>query len=341
MSPLVQTNVSLKNKTTLQVGGVARYYCTLNTKADLWEAVSFLKEHQELPFVVLGAGSNLLVDDSGYPGLVLAVELKGGVYQEGGGGLVLGTAAAGEIWDELVAATVARGLWGLENLSAIPGTVGATPIQNVGAYGVEVADSLVSLKATNLRTGQERVFTNEECDLRYRDSWFKTEAGREYVITEVTFSLRKTAEAKVGYADLAARFSAPPDDPQAVREAVIAIRAGKFPDWQVVGTAGSFFKNPVVERQKGEALLALYPNLPLYQVGNDLVKIPLGYVLDKICGLKGYRTGNVGLYEAQALVLVNYGGASANEIHDFVKLVKQKVYEKTEIEIEPEVRFVP
>jgi len=333
--------VLLSTHTTLQVGGPALYFAEAKTVADLEAAVSFA-EQKKLPLLVMGGGSNLLVPDAGFKGVVVKVGIMGRTYQEQGEGLVELTVGAGEDLDQVIEESVERGLWGLENLSSIPGTVGATPVQNVGAYGVEVKDLLVKVTAFNLATKTLKDFTTEACQFAYRDSFFKSKAGQSYVIISVNFLLNKKINPKISYADLKNIFTSAENilHPREVRGAVINIRANKFPNWRVVGTAGSFFKNPIIKKSEAEALRARYPGLPVYPLGPTAAKVSLGYILDKVANLKGFRVGQVGLYKDQALVLINHGGATAQEIISFVKIVSAKVEELTGIKIEPEVRFV-
>lgn len=341
MAILRQEQVPLRAYTTLKTGGFAQYLVGVQTTEELEEALMFAASKQ-LPYLILGGGSNLLVGDAGFPGVVIKMEQKGIEYTDvpHEKNYLWLTAQAGESFDQVVEDSVARGLWGLENLSAIPGTVGATPIQNVGAYGVEVSDRIVSVCTYHVPTKTEKVFSNEDCNFLYRDSFFKTIAGQEYIITAVTFQLEKKSTPKISYADLANFFGDTIPSVTAVREAVIAIRSKKFPNWRVVGTAGSFFKNPIVPREVGEALHVQYPALTYYVVDQNTVKIPLGFVLDKVCGLKGFTKGPVRLYEAQALVLVHDGTATTTDIVEFAKIISEKVYEATHIVIEPEVRFI-
>lgn len=334
----LQENILLAAHTTLHIGGVARYFACVGSAKEVRAAVRFA-EQNSLPLLVLGGGSNLLVSDEGFPGLVLKNVYSGlEFFDEGETVRVVG--GAGLMLDEVVAAVVARGYAGIENLSAIPGTLGATPVQNVGAYGVEMGEVIESVAAINLVSGEEKIFTEDECKFAYRDSFFKTVEGKKYFITYVTLRLQKNAAPKISYADLAKSFVDVTPTVAEVRAAVIKIRSAKFPDWHVLGTAGSFFKNPIIPRVHFERLALKYEGLPHYEAGPGMVKIPLGYVLDKLCGLKGYRQGKVGLYEAQALVLVNYGGATATEVKEFVNEITEKVFQKTEIKIEPEVNFV-
>lgn len=332
--------VRLSEKTTLRVGGEAEYFFELNKEVDLEKISEFLEE-KKVPFLCLGGGSNLLFSDAGFSGLVIKNNLLGRTYEavdENSERLIVG---AGEVFDEVIAEAVEKGLWGLENLSAIPGSSGATPVQNVGAYGVEVAKVIDYVEVFHIKEKVRKRFSNEDCQFGYRDSFFKTEKGREYIILRVAFLLKKKGEAKIDYADLKNIFLENKNPTlKEVREAVMKIRAGKFPDLKVVGTAGSFFKNPVVFGAESEAFRTKNPDLPTYPTPDGKIKLSLGFILDKICHLKGYRKGNVALFEKQALVLVNYGQENADEIKAFVEEIKEIVFLKTGIKIEPEVNFV-
>lgn len=335
----IQENIVLANHTTLHIGGVARYYVEVASKEELLDVVDYAKE-RELPVLFLGGGSNLLISDSGFSGMVIKNSILGIEANQENQRITL-KVGSGEVLDDVVAYTVAKGWWGMENLTSIPGTVGATPVQNVGAYGVEVAELIKSVKAINIETKEEKVFSNSECKFGYRDSVFKTEIGKNFFITEVELYLSTEVKQKISYADLQKYFTDNTSPTQnEIREAVKNIRAQKFPDWTKVGTAGSFFKNPLVTKEHYEQLQMEYPDLPGYESEEGMVKISLGYVLDKVCGLKGYRDGKVGLSEAQALVLINYEDASAEEVKHFVEKIKEKVFEKTKIKIYPEVIFV-
>lgn len=339
MTDLTVQQVRLADYTTLRVGGEAAL-CIVQNEVQVQAAAAVSKTLPRPP-VFLGSGSNILVIDAGYAGLFIHNQLLGWQYHDETSTTIDVTAGAGVALDTLVADTVARGYWGLENLSAIPGTVGATPVQNVGAYGVEVADVLVSVRACELATGVCRTFTLAECGFGYRDSWFKTPTGQGWYITALTFRLHTVPRPQVSYRDLAQHFGAQvPVRSGEVRTAVMSIRAEKFPDWQTLGTAGSFFKNPSITTAHFTALQKAYPELPGYPQVDGRVKLSLGWVLDKVCQLRGYRVGAVGLSPAQALVLINYGGATATEILSFVQEVTGRVHDATDITIEPEVRII-
>jgi UDP-N-acetylmuramate dehydrogenase len=288
---------------------------------------------------------------------------------------------AGENWDDLVAWTIDRGYGGLENLSLIPGTVGAAPVQNIGAYGVEVGNLIESVEVFDVKENAFKNPSRKECGFSYRDSLFKKEKGR-YVITSVLFKLKKDAKPDISYKDLKEffekKFQNPnsktrlsavnassqsealyfgkvaktggdrqtdtltvvrPSAPQ-VRQAVISIRTSKLPDVRKVGTAGSFFKNPILSKEKYLELNEKYPELPNFPESDGRVKIPLAWIIDKICGLKGKKFSKAGIHETQALVIVNYGGATYEDVEKVASEVERMVKEKTGIEIEREVIVV-
>jgi UDP-N-acetylmuramate dehydrogenase len=335
----IENNVSLRAYTTLKTGGVARYMFTVRSVEDVRAAVHYAKQNG-LPYFILGRGSNVLAADEGFSGVVIKIELQGISYEALEGGVVRLKAAAGELLDAVIADTVKRGYWGLENLSSIPGTVGATPVQNVGAYGVEVKDLIESVEVFHIPTETIQKLTNALCAFGYRDSIFKRTGGGEYIITAVNFLVSVSPLPKLSYRDLALYFGDVTPSLSEIRIAIEKIRADKFPNWEEVGTAGSFFKNPIIDEEKAKRLKEDYPDLPVYQADAGLVKVSLGYVLDKVCQMKGHKKGKVGLYEKQALVLINEGVVSTEEILNFASEVATRVKEVTGIEIEMEVRLL-
>jgi UDP-N-acetylmuramate dehydrogenase len=334
MGNVVQEHVSLRPFTTLKVGGEAEYFVTVSSEESLAEAVSFADEHS-LPVHILGGGSNTLVPDEGVRGLVIHMEEKGIRFEEEGDEVIL-SAKAGEVLDDVVALSVEKGLWGLENLSHIPGSIGATPVQNVGAYGVETKDVVVEVRAYDRELKTFVVLSPEACEFGYRDSIFKHEAGKKYIIVEVSFLLSRIAKPRISYRDLAVHFENKIPSQKEIREALVKIRGDKFPDWKQVGTAGSFFKNPIVSPEVFEAISAQYPEMPSYSNGGN-VKLPLGWILDKVVGVRGYSEGHISTYKNQALVLVAEEGATALEIKTFAKKITDRVKEKTNIDVEWEV----
>lgn len=337
MSMEIEERVSLSTLTTLKTGGLAKYVIVVNNLEELKAAV-FFAQQKTVPFFVIGSGSNLLASDDGYQGVIIKNNIKGRTYTETkAGDVVLATFGAGELLDDVIAETVARGYWGLENLSHIPGTIGATPIQNVGAYGVEVGDCIVEVEVFDAQENKVVTFSNHACTFSYRDSFFKTPAARRYIITTVTFKLQSTPCPRLSYAQLKAEFTTDTPDQLTIRNTVISIRNEKFPDWTLVGTAGSFFKNPIITSAEASALLLKYPSIPTYPTEDGLIKVSLGYILDKVCGLRGYTRGAVSLYEKQALVLVTKCDATTSDIESFAHNVQEQVFAKTKINIETEV----
>lgn len=336
-------NISLSEYTTFRTGGAARYFVSAGTKDELREAVQFARENN-LPFFVLGGGSNTLASDEGFKGLVIKNGIKGVRWGKGSGDdEAEARAGAGENWDDFVAECVAKGFSGLENLSWIPGTVGAAPIQNIGAYGVEVKDNIESVDVLDTDDYKFKTLSNSDCRFDYRDSIFKKPEGSKYIVTEVAFRLCKNGPLHTDYKDIVdyalknkiEKFTSP-----MLRQAVIDIRKNKLPDWSFLGTAGSFFKNPVVSSEKFRELKKRFPDLPGFPCNALETKVSLAWIIDKVCGLKGVREGDVGTYRNQALVIVNYGEATTNEVLSFAKKISDEVREKTGIEIEPEVRIV-
>lgn len=334
---LITEGELLNHHTTLKVGGPARYFTTVASYEMLSGALAFAKHH-DLKHFLLGGGSNVLFSDAGYDGLIIKIAFTGRAYDVEDD-QVMATFGAGEVFDEVVSETVTKGYWGLENLSHIPGSVGATPVQNVGAYGVEMQDVVEQLTAVDTSTGEKVSFTKEECEFAYRDSRFKRSPGR-YVITEVTYRLSKSKQAKLTYKDLVFLQAVEELTPSRVRDEVIRIRSQKFPDWNLVGTAGSFFKNPIISREQFLLLKEQYPELPGYEMNEEQIKVSLGWILDHVLHLRGVRESAVGLFAQQALVLVNYDNATARDIIQFADNVASVVKEKTGINIEREVTAV-
>ena len=333
---MFKENEPLQNKTTLKVGGPAEFFIAIKNEQELFAAVETAQKRQ-LPITVLGGGSNVLVAESGVSGLVIKNEIHGWEEEQKGTDIFL-TVGAGEVLDEVVAKTVAKGYWGLENLSHIPGSVGATPVQNVGAYGVEVKDLVVEVRVLNTDSMRVEVLDNEACQFGYRDSLFKKEDGKKYIVMQVTYRLSTEPKPNVSYRDLQTRFGEElVPDIAAIREAVIEIRSQKFPDWHTVGTAGSFFKNPFVTSEAFDSLKSKYPLMPGFEMPDGRVKVPLGWILDHVCEVRGIMRGHVGTYTKQALVLIHDGEASADEIIEFADFVVDTVRDKTGIFVEWEV----
>lgn len=334
----IQRDVPLASRTTLGVGGNAAYFAQARTLNELRAFARWAKE-EKLSLHILGGGSNVLVPDAGIQGLVVQ-PLFSEITYEACGDEVYVTAGAGVVLDVLIEELTQKGLWGLENLSGIPGTVGGVPVQNVGAYGVEAKDVVSSVEVYDPDTDTLRTIRGDECAFGYRDSYFKHE-GKGLVVCRVSFRLSYTPSPHIAYKDLASYFSSNTAPTlREIREAILAIRSKKFPDWRVVGTAGSFFKNPVISRAHFEKVRARYPELPGFPVSDDAVKVSLGWILDHVCHLRGYKEGNVWLYEQQALVLACERNASVDEIISFSESVIERVYEATDICVEREATFL-
>lgn len=332
---ILKENMSLSGLTTLRVGGPVRYLAACESERDVHDAIAFAQEHG-LPFLILGEGSNVLASDRGFEGLVLLMRIQGIGSSEEDGDVIV-TAGAGVRWDDLVRYAAEHALWGMENLAGIPGTAGAAPVQNIGAYGMEVKDTICEVRALDTAAGTVRAFSNEECAFGYRDSVFKRNEG--FVILSVSFRLRRDGAPSLGYKDLQASLDAGTDlsTPVLIGDAVRSIRTRKFPDLMVHGTAGSFFKNPTVSEAAYAELAERYEGIPGFPNGEG-VKVPLAFVLDKVLGLRGHRVGNVSLFAAQPLVLVAHEGATADEIDAFANDIARRVHASTGIAVEREVR---
>ena len=334
----IRENIPLASLTTLKAGGAARYVIECGSETDVREALAFAKE-KNVPFGILGEGSNVLASDTGFPGVLLLMRVEGIRAEEAEDAVTL-IAGAGVPWDRFVREAASRELWGIENLAGIPGTVGAAPVQNIGAYGMEIRETLAYVDALDTRTGDIVRFSREECGFGYRESRFKHEPW--LVILQVAFSLSRVGQPRIGYADLASAREQGKDlsTPSAIGEAVREIRGRKFPDLALHGTAGSFFKNPIVSPEKHAELAGRYGAIPSFPA-NGGVKIPLAFILDRVLGLRGYAEGRVSLFGNQPLVLVANDDASAHEIDAFAHMIAKRVFDETGIHIEREVRYFP
>lgn len=325
----IEEHVPLAPLTTFKLGGEARYLVRADSLGSLKEALEFAHT-RALRVLLLGGGSNMLIGEAGFDGLVIKLEFSGVVRE--GDTLIAG---AGESWDALVERAVREGLWGLENLSGIPGSVGAAPVQNIGAYGAEVKDTLLWLEAYDTKEGATMRFTNAECEFGYRASRFKREAGR-FVILRVAFALARAGTANASYKDLQGMEGASLMD---VREKVLSVRGAKFPDLSVEGTAGSFFLNPIVDEKKAAALFAKYPELPHFATPQG-IKLSLAWLLDRGLSLKGFAQGGARLFERQPLVIAARRDARAQDVMELAQKVSATVKENFDIELEPEVRII-
>lgn len=330
-----QSLVRLAPFTTFHIGGPARAYLPVRSDEETDAAVAFARK-RELTLFVLGAGSNILVPDAGVDGAVLHMLMRDIRFEDRGDHVEI-LAGAGLMWDDIVDAASARGLYGIENLAGIPGTVGGAAVQNIGAYGAELAPVFAYADVMDSATGRKSRITNAEAKFAYRSSIFKQQPG--LVITRVALALKKQAELLTDYADLAraAASGVPLATPVDVARAVRAIRASKFPSHENEGTAGSFFKNPHISRAHAASLMQRFPGLPTFAQENGMVKIPLAWILDHVLALKGFAIGPVRLYEHQPLVIVAQAGATASDVEVLASYVTARVREATEIIIEREV----
>lgn len=293
------------------------------------------------PFLIIGGGSNLLLTKD-YAGVVVHSAIKGIEAEEQADGMVLLTCGSGEVWDDVVAYSVERGWYGAENLSIIPGEVGASAVQNIGAYGAEVCQIIDKIGAVEIATGDIRIFDVEECGYGYRQSRFKKEWKDRYLMTHVTYRLAKQQPLRLEYGNIKAELERKGiNEPtlKQLRQVIIDIRNEKLPDPKVEGNAGSFFMNPVVSKEKYEELAALYPNMPHYTIDAEHEKIPAGWMIDQ-CGWKGKSLGRAGVHSKQALVLVNRGGATGEEIVQLCETIRKDVCDRFGIDIHPEVNVI-
>ena len=331
-------NVSLKDLNTFGVSAKAKYLSTISNLNDI-EALYEWKRQNDLPVLLLGGGSNLLFKND-YEGLVAKVGLLGKDIAEEDDEAVYVSAAGGENWHDFVRWTIDQGFAGLENLSLIPGNVGAAPIQNIGAYGVELSNTFQSLQTVNLENGEIQQFDKLHCQFGYRESFFKSQALDKLLITSVTFRLPKKPEWQINYAGLREALAGQVLSADIISQAVITERQRKLPDPALIGNAGSFFKNPVLKLQEWEALKADFENLPGFpQNNNDKVKTSAGWLIDQ-CGWKGYRAGDAGVSDKHALVLVNHGNATGSELWNVAENIMDSVADKFGIQLEPEPRVI-
>ena len=335
----IEQNYSLKNFNTFGVEASARYFVEINHDDDLVE-LFMDPQWKQIPLLVLGGGSNMLLLNN-FDGLVIHMNIRGfehrinhdEVFVEAGGG---------EVWNDLVNFCVDRNYAGLENLSLIPGSVGASPIQNIGAYGVELQDVFHSCKAFEIATGKFKTFEKADCGFGYRESVFKGELKGQYIITSVKFHLSLISNVNLRYGaieqELANRGITEPTIKD-VSQVVSHIRVSKLPDPSTIGNAGSFFKNPVIGRSEFMPIQTKFPEIVNYPAGDGFVKLAAGWLIEQ-CGWKGKVVGNTGTWKNQALVLVNHGGATGDEIYNFSSQIIDSVYTKFGVTLQREVNII-
>lgn len=335
---MIPRNISLKSHNTFGLDYKAD--CLLILRSEQ-EVLNFLRNREQYPdpLLIIGKGSNILFT-SDFPGTLLLPAMEGMRVEEQHGDKVIVSAGAGVEWDRFVEWCVGNGYGGVENLSLIPGKAGASPIQNIGAYGVEVKDTLLKVTALRIEDGKKTDFSNEECRFGYRNSIFKEELKGKYIILKVYFSLSADPVFNTGYDLLKEEVNRLGGESlRNIRQAVIDIRRMKLPDPDLIGNAGSFFKNPVVTNVVADNLRLRYPFMPAYPDKSGGVKLAAAWMIDK-CGWKGKRIGDAGVHDRQPLVLVNYGMATGMEIYDLSEMIKKSVFEEFGIWLEREVELI-
>jgi UDP-N-acetylmuramate dehydrogenase len=337
----MKNNVNLRPYNSFGFDAIAKYFVEINAIDDLQTLIRSgeLQKHKTL---ILSGGNNVLFQEDLFDGLVVYINTKGVEILSEDENEVVVRAQAGEDWPDFVRFCVCKGWHGIENLAHIPGKIGAAPVQNIGAYGMELKDSFLQCQAMDMTTGENKVFTKEECCFGYRESVFKHELKGQYVITSVDFLLQKNAPLHLEYGNIKTYLEQNGiENPtlQQLHDAICAIRDSKLPDVKQIGSAGSFFKNPVIDVEQFEALQKEYPNIPHYDEPNGKVKVPAGWLIEQ-AGWKGWRDEHVGVYEKQALVLVHYGGGKGQDIVELAQRIQDSVEAKFGIKISPEVNLV-
>ncbi|MDD3721487.1 MAG: UDP-N-acetylmuramate dehydrogenase [Lutibacter sp.] len=331
----IQQNISLKPYNTFGIQTNAKRFVSINSLKELKEIIALEKN-----IFLLGGGSNILLTND-VEKLVIHINTKGIIVNDFGVDEVLVTAEAGENWHELVLWCVSQNYGGLENLALIPGNVGTSPIQNIGAYGIEIKDVFQQLEAIEISTGKTKIFTKAACKFGYRNSVFKNELKGKFIITNVTFKLtKKNHNINISYGAIKDLLT-DKENPsiKEIADVVIAIRKSKLPDPKEIGNSGSFFKNPVIQVDLFNELTKKYPEIPYYEISENEIKIPAGWLIEQ-CGFKGKRFGDTGVHEKQALVLVNYNNASGKEVYALAQKIQQKVMETFKIALEIEVNVI-
>jgi UDP-N-acetylmuramate dehydrogenase len=335
----IQSNFSLKSFNTFGIEAKAKNFVAVHS---LDELKTVLTEHAAEPKFILGGGSNMLLTQD-IEALVIHIDLKGKRIVKEDDDFVWVESMAGENWHEFVLWTIDQNFGGLENMSLIPGNVGTTPVQNIGAYGTEIKDTFVSCDAMKIDDQTMRTFSKEDCRFGYRESIFKQEAKNQYIITSVVFKLTKrNHKINTSYGDITkelAEKNVTVPTLKDVSNAVIAIRQSKLPDPKILGNSGSFFKNPVISRSHFEKVQAQFPEIKFFEVSPTEVKVPAGWLIEQ-AGYKGFRKGDAGVHKNQALVLVNYGSATGQDILALSREVQQAVFDKYSIAIEAEVNVI-
>jgi len=333
----IKTDFSLKNHNTFKINVSTKRYTKFSNKKQLKEILNKVDKNQIL---ILGGGSNILLTKN-INGVVLHNNINGITVLKKDEKHVLVKVGAGEVWHDFVLWSVQQNYSGIENLALIPGSVGASPIQNIGAYGMEVKDTIEEVIAIEIKTGEIKSFKNIECEFQYRDSIFKNKIKGEYIITEVIFRLNKSHLNITSYGEVEKELKKLKlnANPKNISTAIINIRSRKLPDPQKLANCGSFFKNPIIETSQFEILKKRYPNIIGYNISEKKIKLAAGWLIDN-AGLKGYRIGDAGVHINQALVLVNYGDSTGEDILNLSNIVKNKIWAMYNVELENEVTIL-
>lgn len=348
---IISENYDLTKLNTFGVSANAKFFVEIEEEKDLAE-LFILPEFKNNKKIFLGWGSNILFTKD-FDGIVVLNKLKGIEILEENSETAAVRAGGGELWQDFVVFAVSRGYWGIENLASIPGTAGAAPMQNIGAYGAELKDTLLNVEVFEIETGGKKILSKTECKLGYRESIFKNKLKDKYFISAITLKLSKMPKPNLSYkilSDYLERNKIETKSPGDISDAVTAIRQSKLPDPKILGNAGSFFKNVFIDKKRLDDLLKIFPDTPYFEEKDEskasvLVKIPAGWLIEQ-CGpsdrisWKGYRAGNVGVYDKQALVLINYGGATGLEIVELANKIIVSVKEKFNLELTPEINIL-
>ncbi len=330
-------NISLKNLNTFKIDAKAKFFCEITNKEDILKLSD--EGYFQRKWIILGGGSNVLFTDD-FDGIVIKNKISGFEVLSKDEDKVIIKANAGELWDNFVDYCVSNSFYGAENLSLIPGTVGASPIQNIGAYGTEVSDIIYSVEYFDIENRSFKTIEKSFCKFGYRESIFKNELKNKFIITSVNYNLCLNPHYKLNYKPLSQIFA---DQEKIslseIRNKIIEIRTSKLPDTEILGNAGSFFKNPEISNDELEGLKREYNDIIYFETDSGNVKIPAGWLIEK-AGLKGFRKGNVGTYNQQALVILNFGGATGKEIIEFSEFIRAEVLNKFKINLTPEVNII-
>lgn len=333
----IKENLQLKPYNTFGISAITHKFAEYATEEELLELLSQLDETDK-PLFHIGGGSNILFTQD-YPGTILHNAIKGIEVIDSDDETIVVRVGGGTVWDDFVQTAVENNWYGIENLSLIPGEVGASAVQNIGAYGVEACDTIALVEAIDLSNGSKRIFANGECDYSYRHSIFKSQHKNQFAITYVTFRLSRTFTPRIEYGNIGKALPADiPVTAELMRQTIINIRKEKLPDPKKQGNGGSFFMNPVISQEQFTAIQALYPNAPYYPAGNG-IKVPAGWLIEQ-CGWKGKALGKAAVHDRQALVLVNRGDAMGNDILMLCEAIQKDVAEKFNIHLSPEVNFL-